>query len=672
MANRLIHESSPYLLQHAHNPVDWFPWAEEAFKKAKKEQKIILVSIGYSACHWCHVMERESFEDATIAAYMNQHFVCIKVDREERPDVDAVYMDAIQALTGSGGWPLNVFLTPDRQAFYGGTYFPPQPAYSRASWRQILERVQQTWEQAAEDIHSQSKQILNLLQQANIGLGKTTEAVTAAALDQMEFQILRQADTVWGGFGSAPKFPSSMTISFLFERYHYTQSKAALDQGLLSLDKMIAGGIHDHLGGGFCRYSTDRQWLAPHFEKMLYDNALMVLSLCDAIQYSDESRYRQVVQKTIAFVERELQAQDGGFYCALDADSEGVEGKYYTWTYAQWLEATNGGNAFMEAYFGISKEGNWEGTNILHCPKIVTELCAEFGLSESQGQKLIAQTSQQLFAARMIRIRPQTDDKMILSWNALMNIALCRAAVCLADEGMLSRAKQHMIWMRRAFFCSTGTACRVYKDGQTRVAATLEDWSLFLRAMIELASASGELDLIVDAAQYLDKVLADFALDGHTFLAFTAKAQNELPLRKVEIYDGAIPASNSVMASVLLQLGLLMERSDWYATAEEFFHRMLREVKVYPTSFSNWALGQQRLSKRPKTVLVVGELALGNNQELRKLFPPHCLVLPIKQPDSKIPLTMGKKCERDSLIFVCTSTECLVPVFNIADALKLV
>ncbi|MBS1643480.1 MAG: thioredoxin domain-containing protein [Bacteroidetes bacterium] len=672
MANRLIHESSPYLLQHAHNPVDWFPWAEEAFRKAKEEQKIILVSIGYSACHWCHVMERESFEDATVAAYMNQHFVCIKVDREERPDVDAVYMDAIQALTGSGGWPLNVFLTPDRQAFYGGTYFPPKPAYSRASWRQILERVQQTWEQAAEDIHSQSRQILNLLQQANIGLGNTTETITAAAFDQMEVQILKQADKVWGGFGNAPKFPNSMTISFLLEHYHYTESKGALDQSLLSLDKMIAGGIHDHLGGGFCRYSTDRQWLAPHFEKMLYDNALMVLSLCDAIRYSGESRYRQVVQKTIAFVEQELQAPDGGFYCALDADSEGVEGKYYTWTYDQWLEATNGGNAFMEAYFGISKDGNWEGTNILHCPKNVSELCTDFSLSESQGQEIIAQTSQQLLAARMNRIRPQTDEKMILSWNALMNIALCRAAVCLSDAAMLSRAKEHLCWMRRSFFCSTGTVGRVYKDGQVRIAATLEDWGLFLRAMIDLASASGELDLIVDAAQYLNKVLADFALEGHTFLAFTDKTQSELPLRKVEIYDGAIPASNSVMASVLLQLGLLMERSDWYAKGEEFFHRMLSEAKAYPTSFSNWAVGQQRLLKRPKTVLVMGELAAGSNQEWRKLFPPHCLVIPIKQPNSKIPLTMGKKCERDSLIFVCTSTECLVPVFNIADALKLV
>ncbi|MDE3252169.1 MAG: thioredoxin domain-containing protein, partial [Bacteroidota bacterium] len=368
-SNHLIQETSPYLLQHAHNPVDWYPWGEEALEKALTENKPILVSIGYAACHWCHVMERESFEDPETAAMMNQWFVNIKIDREERPDLDHIYMDAVQAMTGSGGWPLNVFLTPDRKPFYGGTYFPPVRAYNRASWKETLAGVHQGFRDKYAEIQSQAENLTAHLQSSNaFGIskpGEETGIFEPSQLAAISLRLLENADTRWGGFGNAPKFPQTFSIQFLLRHYHFTGDQQALDQALLSLDRMIYGGIYDQLGGGFARYSTDKEWLAPHFEKMLYDNALLVSVLAEAYQLTRKPVYARIMEQTLTFVEREMISAEMGFYSALDADSEGVEGKFYTWEYREIVDLLGAEAELFCAYYQVTEKGNWEHTNIL-------------------------------------------------------------------------------------------------------------------------------------------------------------------------------------------------------------------------------------------------------------------------------------------------------------------
>ena len=369
--NRLGKESSPYLLQHAHNPVDWYPWGKEAIDKARKEDKPILVSIGYAACHWCHVMERESFENEAVAAQMNELFVNIKIDREERPDLDHIYMDAVQAMTGSGGWPLNVFLTPELKPFYGGTYFPPRPAYNRSSWPQVLESVAEAFKNRRHEIDAQADNLVDHLVKSNL-IGEKSNAedkydqvFNPASLTNIYSQILKNADRRDGGFGRAPKFPQSFTIRFLLQHHFYFKNPEALELATLALDKMAAGGIYDQVGGGFARYSTDAEWLAPHFEKMLYDNALLVIAYSEAYQITKNPVYRSVITETLEFVNRELRSAENGFYSALDADSEGVEGKFYVWSEEEIRTALGEDAALFSAFYDVSAEGNWEHSNIL-------------------------------------------------------------------------------------------------------------------------------------------------------------------------------------------------------------------------------------------------------------------------------------------------------------------
>ncbi len=368
--NRLVRETSPYLLQHSHNPVDWYPWGEEALEAARSQDKPMLVSIGYSACHWCHVMERESFEDAATARFMNEHFINIKIDREERPDLDHIYMEAVQAMTGSGGWPLNVFLTPAAKPFYGGTYFPPRPIHNRNSWLEVLAGVSNAFADRRAEVEQQADNLTRHVATAgSFGIGVERVAADSAfqpeVLRQIRDQLLANADKIAGGFGGAPKFPQTFSIRYLLYDFYFTRNQASLDQACLSLDKMICGGIYDQLGGGFARYSTDDQWLVPHFEKMLYDNALLVITLCEAYQLTKKPLYRMAIEQTIDFVERELAHEQGGYYSALDADSEGIEGKYYVWESGE-IEAVLGEDAeIFSSYYGVTAEGNWEGKNIL-------------------------------------------------------------------------------------------------------------------------------------------------------------------------------------------------------------------------------------------------------------------------------------------------------------------
>ncbi|MEI9809734.1 MAG: thioredoxin domain-containing protein [Bacteroidota bacterium] len=416
--NHLIHETSPYLLQHAHNPVNWYSWGEEALSKAKAENKPVLVSIGYAACHWCHVMERESFEDEATAQLMNEHFINIKIDREERPDIDHIYMDAVQAMTGSGGWPLNVFLTPDAKPFYGGTYFPPKRAFNRASWQEVLQNVIQAFKERRHEIDAQAENLTDHLVQSNsFGLGTTDpdQVFTKEKLDEAFQNSMKPADKEWGGFGKAPKFPQTFTIQFLLRYHHATSFQlsksseatpsggevgAALHQALLSLDKMIEGGIYDQVGGGFARYSTDTEWLAPHFEKMLYDNALLIAVLSEAYQLTKKERYREVMDETMSFIRRELLHPGNGFYSALDADSEGEEGKFYVWEVNEIKELLGDEAALFCKYYDATESGNWESKNILRVKTPLKEFARQNSIGADELKEMLAKGREKLLAKR--------------------------------------------------------------------------------------------------------------------------------------------------------------------------------------------------------------------------------------------------------------------------------
>ncbi len=697
MANRLINEQSPYLLQHAHNPVDWYPWGNEAFDRACKENKPLIVSIGYAACHWCHVMEHESFEDEDTAAYMNEHFICVKVDREEHPDVDHMYMDAVQAIAGNGGWPLNVFVTPERAPFYGGTYYPPRQAYSRPSWTQLLQRMNEIWTTQQDEVNAQSEQILKHLRQASQRITASAEnAVNEDTCRKITDSLLKQADKVWGGFGNAPKFPGTMAVSYLLEHYHYTGYKPALDQALLSLDRMIAGGIYDQIGGGFARYSTDREWLAPHFEKMLYDNALLVLALCDAFVVTRDAKYKLIVDETICFVERELKDTGGGYYCALDADSEGVEGKFYTWTWEEWTEATsfgivqddtsdrpqaNGENISINAviaasYFGIKKEGNWEGTNILHVAKSIEVVAAENGLTIDDTTERIKEVKRRLLARRTDRQRPQTDDKCLLSWNALMNAALSKAGITFNEadrqlaETYLQRAEEHMAWMLTAFDTQSGML-HTWKNGVARIPAKLDDYAYLIDALLQLGSAAGSQSFIVKASSLLEVVIDEFGNEGGYFY-YTSSSQKDIPVRKVDTYDGAQPSANAVMARNLLTCGLLMSRTDWCERAESMIYNLAETISRYSYSFGYWAMLLQQQVRQVKTIICSGPGAVEEMRKMQSKWVPEAYFFTFDKEISELPLLENKFFAGKMYIFVCSGQACLSPVNSASDALQLI
>ncbi len=602
--NRLSGETSPYLLQHAHNPVDWFPWGDEALEKARLEDKPILLSIGYAACHWCHVMERESFEDPEIAALMNRHFINIKIDREERPDLDHIYMDAVQTMTGSGGWPLNVFLTPAGKPFYGGTYFPPRPAPNRPSWQQVLTGIHSSFLEKKEEILQQAQQLTLHLEASNsFGLQKKTDQQEAAAifspenLDQVYANLMRTADREEGGFGRAPKFPQVFLIGFLLRHYHFTKNEDALQQAGLSLDKMIYGGIYDQVGGGFARYSTDDQWLAPHFEKMLYDNALLITVISEAYQLTHKEIYAKAIQQTMDFIRRELTATGGGFYSALDADSEGVEGKFYVWSRAEIDELLGEDAALFCSYYDITEKGNWEGENILHRTSGEAEWAAKAGEDPEIFSRKMETGRSRLLRARSERIRPQLDDKILLGWNALMITACCRAYAALAVEEYKELAIHSMKFIYDHFFINEEEGWRhSYKNGQARFPAFLDDYAYLVQALVHLQEITGDSEWLLKARDITNWVIDHFSEEQTGFFFYTHENQKDVIIRKKEIYDGAVPSGNAVMMSNLYNLGIIFENFGWKERAEQAVSMLEKMVTRYPQSFGVWATMLQALT----------------------------------------------------------------------------
>ncbi len=661
MSNRLVHETSPYLLQHAHNPVDWYPWGEEAFAKAKAEDKPVLVSIGYAACHWCHVMERESFENEEVAAIMNEHFVNIKVDREERPDVDAVYMDAVQAITGSGGWPLNVFLTPDRRPFYGGTYYPPKAMFNRGAWSDVLLSLSKAYRERKGEIEEQAQQLTEHIKAsggfAHIeGVGSGIEVI-----EQAIAQIMKAADKEWGGFGKAPKFPQTFTITNLLHHAYFTDDQPAREQALLSLDKMIAGGIYDQLGGGFARYSTDTEWLAPHFEKMLYDNALIVSALCEAYACTRNEKYREVIAETFAFVERELMHPQGGFYSALDADSEGVEGKFYVWDHQEVMELLGEDGELFAAYYNIRPGGNWEHKSI---PRTLVDLESFVGqhqLDAEHVKAVLKRGKEVLMKARDQRVRPQLDDKVLLNWNALMNKAYSQAYACTGVEAYRGMALRNMEFIYGYMQAGKGLFHHTWK-GQGKVNAFLDDYACLADALISLASISGDWTWIEKAVELVEQLLLHFKDSDSSLFFYTPAFQQDILVRKKEVYDGATPSGNGVLARVLLHLSILTDRPEWRKLSEDMLSAMSAVAVRYPTSFGLWLDLLMEMHYGTAEVAVVGkDASLLAREALQKYFPYRLLVF-AKAPHQDIPLLAEKKPGVETLIFLCRNYVCKTPV----------
>ncbi|MCY7310072.1 MAG: thioredoxin domain-containing protein [Chitinophagaceae bacterium] len=696
--NELINETSPYLLQHAHNPVNWYPWGEEALSKAKAENKPILVSIGYSACHWCHVMERESFEDEATAKMMNENFINIKIDREERPDLDHIYMDAVQAMTGSGGWPLNVFLTPAAKPFYGGTYFPPQKAYNRPSWQETLLGVVQAFRERRHEIDAQAENLTeHLLQSNSFGIQKVVEEeiFTADKPDEIFQNLSKSADKEWGGFGKAPKFPQTFSIQFLLRYYHITKNEDALQQALLSLDKMIEGGIYDQVGGGFARYSTDTEWLAPHFEKMLYDNALLVSVLSEAFQLTSHTgrqaqkdRYREVIEETMEFLQRELLHPSNGFYAALDADSEGVEGKFYVWSIEEIKKLLGKDAPVFCEYYDVSEFGNWEHINILRTKKTIQNFAIEKNISVDDLKEVLSNSKKILLEERINRIRPSLDDKIILGWNALMNTACSKAFSATGNEAYRQLAIDNMQFLLTNFKGEKENEFHhTWKEDIAKYPAFLDDYAFLVQALIHLQEITADTKWLTKAKGIAEFVIQNFseaetdlpaaALHRYGFFFYTPASQTDVIVRKKEVYDGAVPSGNSIMAYNLHHLSILFDKEDpitigWGQRSVDMISSLGRAITRYPTSFGNWACLLQEMIAGTNEIAVVGYDFSIIHAELLRQYIPHRVLMATKTGDSTFPLLAEKPVTNTPQIYLCRNNTCLNPVFSAKDLISLI
>jgi uncharacterized protein YyaL (SSP411 family) len=664
--NDLIHETSPYLLQHAHNPVHWKAWSNNIFKLATEQNKPILLSIGYAACHWCHVMERESFESNEVAEYMNAHFVNVKVDREERPDVDHLYMEALQAMTGSGGWPLNIFLLPNGKPFYGGTYFPPKTLQNRASWMDVLKGVHEAFENNYSKIEEQALYLSNHLIKTNIISNaentdlKDIAIGTKEEIDLIAKRIMLNADKQWGGFGNAPKFPQTFALQMLMRHFFIFHDTDSLAHVTFTLDKMIQGGIYDHLGGGFSRYSTDSQWQAPHFEKMLYDNALLISVLSEAYQITKKESYKIVIEQTIDFLFKELSNGNGIFYAALDADSEGVEGKFYTWDYDT-LKSIIPEHDFENfcQYYQIKKEGNWEHTNILW---------TQFDFIDSE-KAAIKDIKNLLLSERNKRIRPSTDHKIILSWNCLMISALCKAALALGNKSLIDKAVETMNWIELNMYNEKENYFyHVQTSGVNNSYAFLDDYACLIQAYIHLQEVTGNIHYVYEAKKWTEYVQLHFIDEEKVFFYFTPSYQIDLVIRKKENYDGAQPSGNALMSFNLLYLANMFNLPNWTIQSNKMIHVMRKMILQYPSSFSIWAQSFTITSMGFTELVSIGPNAKNEILPLFSNFLPFKMILFSDVLDDNICLTIGKK-YNDNQYFICKNGVCLAPFSNLKDFL---
>jgi uncharacterized protein YyaL (SSP411 family) len=653
MPNRLTRETSPYLIQHSENPVDWYPWGPEALTRARELDRPILLSVGYSACHWCHVMERESFEDEATAAYMNEHFVNIKVDREERPDVDALYMEAVQAMTGRGGWPMTVFCDPEGVPFYGGTYFPPDESHGMPSFRLVMEAVVEAFENRRDELRARAPQArahLNAIAQ----VAPATEDPDARVLEAAVATLREAADVERGGFGVAPKFPPALALELLLVR-------GVTDVTERTLDAMMAGGIYDQIGGGFARYSVDASWLVPHFEKMLYDNALLARAYLHGWQVLGHERYREVCEETLDWALRELRGPEGGFFSALDADSEGEEGRFYVWTPAEIREVLGDSAQQLIEFYGVTEAGNFEGRNVLY----------RAGGAAAQQPADLAEARRRLYEARAMRARPGLDDKRLTSWNALMIGALAEAGAVLGNEGYLNAARECATFVLSALRNKEGRLLRTYNGDRAHLNAYLEDHAFLLEAFLTLYESSFESHWFQQAKGIADTMIARFGDHEQGGFYSTSDDHETLIARRKEIGDHPIPSGNSSAALGLLRLASLTGDRAYESCAKGVFQLFARAATRQPEAFAHLLRGVDfYLSQTKEIALIAPTEADGSEQPMSELlavvrssYRPH-IVLAGGPEGSRVPPILKKRGAVDgkAAAYVCERFTCKAPV----------
>jgi len=671
--NRLANETSPYLLQHAHNPVHWYPWGAEALQKAETENKPILVSIGYSACHWCHVMERESFEHEQVAEVMNQHFVCVKVDREERPDVDASYMDAVQAMGVQGGWPLNVFLMPDAKPFYGVTYLPPR------NWVNLLQSVQNAFTEHRDQLEESAEGFarhLNMSVTEQYYLKDDAPSFNREAVEAMFQKLQRSFDTEKGGPRKAPKFPMPSIYGFLLRYYALTGNELALEHTRLTVDRMALGGIYDQAGGGFARYSVDDRWFAPHFEKMLYDNGQLLTLYAEAYSLTRSPLYQRTVYQTIDFLNRELSSPEGGFYSALDADSEGEEGKFYTWTTAELRQLLGEDFNWFAELFSITEEGNWEEghdgihRNILHRTVSDEAFAERQGWNTDELQTRLNKAFAALMAVRADRIRPGLDDKILGSWNGLALKGLVTAYRVFGEPGFLERALTNASFIRAKLTDpATGRLWHSYKAGRATITAYLEDYAAVIDGYLALYQATFDESWLLEADRLTQYALENFWDEGDRLFYFTDAKGESLIARKKEVFDNVIPASNSIMAHNLYTLSLLLERPLYAERVDQMLGRVQHLLSQNADYLTHWAALYALRVQPTAEIALVGPEAQAFREKLDQHFLPNT-VLAGTETSSELPLLEGRTAiNGQTAIYICYNRACQLPVTRVEEAL---
>ena len=676
--NRLIHETSPYLLQHAHNPVDWYPWSEEAFEKAKKENKPVLLSIGYSACHWCHVMERESFENEKIAALMNELFVNIKVDREERPDLDEIYMNAVQMLTGRGGWPMTMFLTPEGKPFYGGTYFPPEDRQGMPGFPRILQGVAQAYRERPADVEKSVGQILETLHHMAESQPSENDFAPGIIAESCE-KIARAYDSENGGLGQAPKFPNPGVYELFLRYYSESGDERYLTMVAQTLSKMAQGGIYDHVGGGFHRYSVDAKWLVPHFEKMLYDNAQLLRIYSQAYLITREPLYKTVVEESARYLLREMHQPEGGFYSTQDADSEGEEGKFFVWTLAE-IDALLGaedGEVFARMY-DVTEEGNFEEKNILHPILTVDQASKFFRKEKSEIEALIARTKEKLFTAREKRIKPFRDEKIIAAWNGLLLSGLAEAIKITGASSCLEASRRTVEFIFGRMF-RDGYLLHVYKDGQAKLRGYLDDYAFVALGLLDLYEVLLDRSLIDRAMELADIMLREFWDERGGGLFYTGKSHEPLISRAKPVFDASIPSGNAIAAQLLLRLYHLVGAEDYHTRAETILRSYYDAMVSQPFGFAHMLCALDQYLHPAKEIVIVGERSDARTtdliKEIHSLYLPNKAVLifaPGESLEKVSPLMVGKQqIDGRPTAYVCQNFTCSAPVTSWAELKRL-
>ncbi len=684
--NHLSNENSPYLLQHAGNPVDWFPWGSEAFAKASEEDKPVFLSIGYSTCHWCHVMEKESFEDESTARMMNDVFVSIKVDREERPDIDGIYMQVCQMLSGSGGWPLTIIMTPDKNPFFAGTYFPKESRFGRPGMKDLIPQIKDLWMNKRDEINKTASEIVKALSEET---KKEYAAPNEAVIEKAFREFRDRFDSEYGGFGSAPKFPSPHNLIFLLKYHNTFKDEAALVMVTKTLEQMRRGGIYDHIGYGFHRYSTDRQWLVPHFEKMLYDQALLAVSYVELYQVTGNELYKETAEEILEYVLRDMTSPEGGFFSAEDADSEGEEGKFYLWTNDEFQSILGQDADLLSKVFNLQPEGNFtdplnknaEPGNILHLKKTLSELSEENGLAEEVLNNKIALAREKLFEVREQRVHPFKDDKILTDWNALMISAFSKAARAFGNslyEDAAAKAVKFIITNLRT---EEGRLLHRFRNGEAGITGNLDDYAFMISALIDLYETTFDVSLLKIAIEFNDHMIEHFYDNINGGFFFTPDYGEELITRNKEIYDGAIPSGNSIAIQNLLKLGKITGNSILEDKSDETLRCFSEQINRMPSAFANSVSGLIRAYRDSLEIVIAGSKDDQTTKEILDYFGRNFIpnkVILLKEPGDKelaeiAPFTEQMvQQDKSATVYVCRHYACEMPVTSVDEIKKLI